>query len=152
MPKKLGFKLVRLFDDKPEYDKYIAESVGQWTNNKSHLYKCLVCIMDDHNMRITYGSCSNPNCKSAAGVIGECGHRIKTLTCQQTGQMALYEVGEHLSDVFEKKHHGLTPLVKELVDNLIFTYDNRPKRIFQLINHMNSKSISQFSICQYVFF
>ena len=58
-----------------------------------------------------------------------CEKRYKTTICQNTKEIKFYTSGTHNSSSLVYKKHGLTPAVKEIIEDLIHNYDNKPKRL-----------------------
>ena len=51
---------------------------------------------------------------------------------------------KHNSSKIEIKKHGMSDVVKDLVDDLIYNYDSRPKRIHIRLNKKNYKNKVDF--------
>ena len=106
--------------------------------NKSNLVKCTVCKNDHHKMRIQYAYCNNVNCNEKE----LCPRRTKILTCKKNeteNLVRMYTANKHNSNHFKLKQHGISPSVKELIEDIINNYDNRPKRVHIKLQSIKSR-------------
>ncbi len=78
-------------------------------------------------MRYKIGRCKDKNCNKDF----KCERQVKILLCQQTEHVAFYTKDTHNAEFVDRNpnHHGITPSVKDKLEDLIFNYDSRPKRL-----------------------
>ena len=124
MSKKIGSELKGSFLNDHDFNKYLVKKAS-FSNLKSNLANCTMCDINDHKMRVKYGSCNNIACNA----IEICEKRYKTTICQNTKEIKFYTSGTHNSSSLVYKKHGLTPAVREIIEDLIHNYDNKPKRL-----------------------
>ena len=79
----------------------------------------------DHKWSIKQGICANNDCH----LYSVCPKRVKIETCSKSGKTDLFQIGDHNSEKFLPYNYGMSKKTKTIVDDLIYNYDSRPKRI-----------------------
>ena len=117
---KDGFELVRTFVSHKEVNDYLKAKMT-FTIEKSSLINCSICRSRNHKMRYKIGRCNDESCN----------RQVKILFCQKREHGAYFIKGQQNAEHKERRpnYHGLTKTVKEKIEELIFTYDSRPKRL-----------------------
>ena len=105
------------FDSIKEFENF--KQLNTYAIDKSHNVNCTICHSKNHKMKVQYGYCNNEPCNA----ITPCQRRTKTQICSQ-----------HCSTEFIKKNVGISDCVKGIIDDLIYNYDARPKRIHIRLN------------------
>ena len=100
----------------------------RWPKSESRK-NCKVCKRlsksSDHDYIYKLGECVNIRCNENE----KCTHRIHIACCSASGKTYLYKRDQHNSLSFHSNVHGITLIVKNLIEDLIYNYDSRPKRI-----------------------
>ena len=78
-------------------------------------------------MRTQYARCNNADCFKDEK---QCERRYKFNECQLEKKIVGYVSGEHSANTYKPTYHGLTAIAKDIVEQLIGTYGNQPKRIW----------------------
>lgn len=132
MPNCLPFKLERRFNNYNDYVNYKAQ-LFDYSIDHTKRQNCNDCKNSDHKMKIQYCYCSNEDCF----IDGEkCPKRYRVHTCLKHSEkalqkVALFSLNRHTSNVCSKQNvRGLSPIVKDLVENLISDYRLRPFKIW----------------------
>lgn len=119
------FKFLERFTSPEELTKWQIANQLSWGTTNSCLIKCTICPAATHKMRNAIANCTNKNCNQ-----GElCPKRYKICVCQRKSQVILHEEGEHRSQEFKFKAHGISDKVKDLIEDLIGRNGNQPKLI-----------------------
>ena len=126
MPPKLPFILLAAFPSNINYQVF-KNALFSYSTTHTKNQNCTICSDNDHKMKMTYGICTNANCNQNNDI---CSKRYKTLICEKTSKIEMYHLGNHKSEIDSNKVRGLTPIVKDIIEELIHLYDARPKRIF----------------------
>ena len=81
--------------------------------------------------------CNDNKCNASAA----CERQIKLIMCQKKERVAYFTKGDHNAGVEARqpKHFGITPSVKEKIEDLIFSYDSRPKRLHVKLQKLRRK-------------
>ena len=93
-------------------------------------------------MRYKIARCNDKNCNKNF----KCERQIKILMCQKKEKVAYFIKDTHNVDVELRRphHHGISPSVKEKIEDLIFNYDSRPKRLLLKLEKLRRKNKFQF--------
>jgi hypothetical protein len=127
MPKVLNWNLIDTFDSETSLELFLQTHV-QTSTGKSNLTNCTICLDNGHKMIYRLRSCSSAECNDSK----ECTYRNKILKCCRTKKIHLYSLHSHNIPERSKsdRNHGLTNVVKELVEQLIFEKNiSRPKKL-----------------------
>lgn len=113
MPKRIAWQDVALNATGIEADRVLT-AFKTYEVSKSNLYACTVCLDDaPHKMRYRMLQCSSTACKAAVSSgVHACSWRGKTLSCQVSDAVSIFEVGEHATAVNSPKKKKLTELQK----------------------------------------
>ncbi len=133
-----GYKLSATFDTHKEFNEYIKTEKISFAIEKSSLIKCSICNSSTHQMRYKIARCNDKSCNSE----NACERQIKLLYCQKRETVVYFFKGNHNADdnVRQPHFHGMSQKAKEKVEDLIFNYDTRPKRIHIKMTKQNEKN------------
>ena len=120
------FTLKEAFLTHREFNEYLKKTIT-FSTEKSNLVNCSLCHSRNHKMRYKIGRCNDKNCNKDF----QCERQVKILFCQKSEHVAFYTKDTHNAEFAIRRphHHGITPSVKEKLEDLIFNYDSRPKRL-----------------------
>jgi len=142
MPKTHNTSLIAKFDTKTEFDDYRLEFPPFSCENVKNT-RCEICKSTTHKMKVQYCHCKNPFCFECE----PCAKKYLVKVCLKSEDVKyqkhwFYEVeGEHNSNRFDRfKLRGMSTVVKELVEDIIYNHDCKPKKI-----HIKLGSESYFS-------
>ena len=114
------YTLVHSFKTKESYDNWKRQQNHSWSIQKSNLLNCTLCRASSHKMRMALATCNNENCNESE----PCSRQYKINTCLKKEKIEFYSRGEHRSANLKQKQHGMTSIVKELIEYLIYNYDS----------------------------
>jgi hypothetical protein len=83
-----------------------------------------------HQYQYKISRCPNVYCNQ----VEECQHRTQVCICLADGCVDIYEEGEHNSEKFSRLQFGMSAKAKLVVEDIIYNYDARPKRIHVIKN------------------
>jgi hypothetical protein len=130
----MSFKVEKIIKSKIQFkDWYTTELIAVCSKNNK--VKCCCCnISQSHKMSCRYLYCGGDECNKS----GACNVRYKVLNCDKKAEIYhVYRENEHdESDKVQKKiNHGISNLMKSLVNELIFDKDvSVPKKIAIKLN------------------
>jgi hypothetical protein len=127
MPKVLNWNLIDTFDNESSLELFLLTHV-QTSTGKSNLTNCTICLDKGHKMIYQLRSYSSAECNDSK----ECTYCNKILKCCRTKKIHLYSLHSHNIPKRSKsdRNHGLTNVVKELIEQLIFEKNiSRPKKL-----------------------
>ncbi|CAF1023345.1 unnamed protein product [Brachionus calyciflorus] len=130
MPKSIPFQLKAVFANHIDFNDYI---IGRHPIHypKFNKVNCTLCKnRSKHKMQQKYGFCSNKDCFLKE----ECPYRTKLCVCLKhcdrlVQKHYLYSIGKHNSNSVLNVRRGLTEKAEEIVEDLIYNYDSKPKLI-----------------------
>ncbi|GMG17353.1 unnamed protein product [Phytophthora fragariaefolia] len=126
MPKRIEWREVAVNVDAVDADTLLS-GMKSFEVTKSHAMACTACWdVDPHHMRYRLLACNSVAC-DPAGVFA-CPWRGKTLTCQKSEEVSIYEFSEHASGVPSPKKKKLTSTQKDFCRELT-SHHLRPMRI-----------------------
>ena len=131
---KETFDLRATFNSHKEFNEYIREKIT-FATEKSCLMNCSICRSNSHKMRYKIGRCNDKNCNSDEA----CNRTIKILLCQKKERVFYYNKGKHNASSRQPNIFGISPLVKEKLEDLIYNYDSRPKRLHIKLDKLRKK-------------
>ena len=117
MPKVLNWNLIDTFDNENSLELFLQTHV-QTRTGKLNLTNYTICLDNGHKMIYKLRSCSSAECNDSK----ECTYRNKILKCCRRKKIHLYSLDSHNIPERSKsnRNHGLTNVVKELNEQLIF--------------------------------
>ena len=132
MPRESNFDLVNKFSNYHDFIEY-KQANHNFSTDKSNKVNCTICNEGSHSMKAVYSHCVDLNCNSKDEM---CPVRYRTFIClkhdnPENQKIFLYKLtgATHLSGNCQKSCRGLSEKVKEIVEDLIFNYESKPKRI-----------------------
>ena len=136
-----GFSLSQTFDSHKEFNDYVKQRIS-FSTEKSSLINCSICKTKNHKMRYKTGRCNDKSCNSQIA----CERRVKILLCQKKERVVYFTKGEHNSEFKLRRptHFGISASVKEKIEELICTFDSRPKRLHVKLQKLKSKNKFNF--------
>ena len=146
MPRILPWLLVDQFQGVNDYEKYKKNTHTFSVTKSNYTNSCFIC-KTSHRMRIVYSDCVDRKCNSKGKI---CTARTKVIIClkhSNTNEQThlLYKLNEHLSQEFSQTMRGITPVVKKLIENLMYRFDAKPNRIYNLLKKKRfAKHVDKF--------
>jgi hypothetical protein len=136
-----GFSLKNTFESHKEFNEFLKSRIT-FATLKSSLINCSICKSRNHKMRYKIGRCNDVNCNKDF----QCELQVKILTCQKREKVAYFTKETHNASVELRRpnRHGISPSVKEKLEDLIFNYDSRPKRLHIKLNKLKRNKKFEF--------
>ena len=147
MPKKYNWDFVEDFENEKALDLYLLTQV-QTSTEHSNINNCSICT-SEHKMNYKIRVCTSTECNT----IKPCIFKYKILKCCRTGKIKLYSLNSHniLRRAKTDKHHGLTSVLKEIVEKLLFEQNvKRPKKIMIELTSMEIQADSMPTVEQII--
>jgi hypothetical protein len=120
------FKCEAIFNSHKEFNDYVKKRLT-FAIAKSSLVNCTICKARNHKMRYKLGRCNDKSCISEYA----CEREIKLLYCQKRETVVYFAKGSHNPEYLARhpRVFGMPQTVKDKIEDLIYNYDTRPKRI-----------------------
>jgi hypothetical protein len=133
---KINFLHRETFNTHKEFNEFTNKRLS-FSIQKSSLVNCSICKSKTHKMRYKLARCNDKTCNN----VDACPREVKILYCQKRETVAYYTKGKHNAPYNERRptHYGITPIVKEKLEDLIFNYDSRPHRLHLKLNKLKEK-------------
>ena len=120
----------------------------QTSTEHSNINNFSICT-SEHKMNYKIRVCTSTECNT----IEPCIFKYKILKCCRTGKIELYSLNSHniLQRAKTDKHHGLTSVLKEIVEKLLFEQNvKRPKKIMIELSSMEVQADSMPTVEQII--